>query len=63
MTEEIRAAEAAKILNIGTSTFKRYAKEHKNRDILVVFRYSHKNVTYSKESVLAFKYANKADVS
>ncbi|WP_462148281.1 hypothetical protein [Pseudoalteromonas gelatinilytica] len=63
MTEEIRAAEAAELLNIGTSTFKRYVKKHKNRSTFVVYRYSHKNVTYCKKSVMAFKYANKAEVS
>lgn len=56
---QITAKEASALIGIGYSTFKRYAREHKHRNELIIYRHSYKNVRYCRDSVVAFVKANK----
>jgi len=58
MKLKLTAKEASELIGVGYSTFKRYAREHEHRKKLVIYRYSHKNVRYCRDSVLAFDKAN-----
>lgn len=63
MKTKITAKEAAILLDVGYSTFKRYVRTHKHRKLIVVYRRAHNNVRYCRESVLAFDEATKAKIS
>lgn len=60
MKVHISTKEASALVGVSPTTFKRYAREHKYRKKLDIYRFTHKNVRYCRDSVIAFIEANKS---